>query len=111
MGGGGEGWGGLPAQQQKNKKSRRDAGGTRDGPAVRKAMRSAPIANGGRTAMRKTGGLLREAGDGGGFAVVGVEDGHELRDLQHFFELRSQVGELQGGTLGAGAVEGGYESA
>src|ERR1700690_3063978 len=55
--------------------------------------------------------LLREAGDGEGFAVVGVEHGHELRDLKDFLELGAQVGELQSGALRAGAVEGGHQGA
>ncbi len=35
-----------------------------------------------------------EAGDGRGIAVEHVEHRHQLRDLQHFLELRSQIGEL-----------------
>jgi len=40
-----------------------------------------------------------------GFAVIRVEDGHQLRHLQHFLELRSEVRQLQRSALRTRAVE------
>src|SRR5208282_5076144 len=70
-----------------------------------------PAARGIRPALRQVrsrprrGGLLSEALDRCGFVVVGVEDGHQLRHLQHFLELRSEVRELQRCALRTRAVE------
>ncbi len=38
-------------------------------------------------------GLLGEAGDGGGFGVVDLEDGEQLGDLQDFLELAAKMAE------------------
>src|SRR5579863_2090275 len=58
-----------------------------------------------------TAGLFVEAGNRERFVVVGIEDGHQLRHLQHFLEFLAQVRQLQRGALLARAVERSHQSA
>jgi len=55
--------------------------------------------------------LLGEARDCLGLAVVHVEDGQQLGNLQDFLEFAAQVGELQRRTLRLGAVMRGHKRA
>ena len=47
--------------------------------------------------------LLRKAGNGLGFGVVNIEDGHQLGDLQNFLELAAEMAEAQPRALGFSA--------
>src|SRR5271156_6947203 len=64
-----------------------------------------------RAAFRETSllELLGEALNGKSLTVVGIEHGHQLRNLKHFLKLRTQVGQLQRGALRASAVKRGHE--
>src|SRR5437867_6978907 len=82
---------------------------TRDEGNKKRARGNVPCSLG--ESQFETATLLREAGDGFGFRIVNVEDGHQLGDLQDFLEFAAEMAQAQPGALRFCAMMGGYKRA